>query len=142
MKKEILTELNVAQLTGPKGLVVFFYPMAKTSGCAIEVAVYNKKLKEFKELGFNVVGISKDDTALNGEFASECDLDYPLISDIDLKYLNKFGVIGEKEVDGKKQSAVIRSTFAINSKGEILIEMRNVDFSDHIDTLLAKLKHL
>jgi len=133
VENRVLKSLDVKKLSGSKGLIIFFYPKAGTSGCSLEVAAYNKHLKEFQDLGYNVVGISNDDEKANDDFSCEKDLAYPLISDLTREITNQFKVIGEK------QSGIIRSTFVVDSDGKILVEMRNVEPTKHIEELLQKL---
>ena len=42
------------------GLVVYFYPRDNTPGCTLETKDFTKLYKKFKNLSFEVVGISKD----------------------------------------------------------------------------------
>jgi len=140
MENRVLKSLDVKKLSGSKGLIIFFYPKAGGSGCSLEVAAYNKHLKEFQDLGYNVVGISKDNEKANDDFSCEKDLAYPLISDLTGEITDKFKVIGEQtSSDGKKQNGIIRSTFVVNPEGKILIEMRNVEPTKHIEELIEKL---
>lgn len=51
--------VNLSDLVGEKGLVIFFYPKAKTGLCTLEALEYQKHLSEFKNKGYNVVGVLK-----------------------------------------------------------------------------------
>ena len=42
------------------GLVVYFYPRDNTPGCTLETKDFTKLYKKFKNLSFEVVGISND----------------------------------------------------------------------------------
>ena len=140
VENRVLKNLDVKKLSGSKGLVIFFYPKAGTSGCSLEVAAYNQHLKEFQDLGYNVVGVSNDDEKANDDFSCEKDLAYPLISDLTGEITNQFKVIGEKTSrDGAKQNGIIRSTFVVDPEGKTLVERRNVEPTKHIEELLAKL---
>ena len=59
--------VNLSDLVGEKGLVIFFYPKAKTGLCTLEALEYQKHLSEFKNKGYNVVGVSQDTPEYNNE---------------------------------------------------------------------------
>ena len=70
--------------TPPDGpAVVFFYPAALTPGCTMEAKGFNDRYQRFRDAGYEVIGVSIDQTAKNDEFRSECGLDFPLVSDED-----------------------------------------------------------
>lgn len=52
-------DLQAALARGPA--VVYFYPMAFTSGCTIEAQMFAEKMSEFEAMGATVVGVSGDD---------------------------------------------------------------------------------
>jgi peroxiredoxin Q/BCP len=92
MENKVLTDVDLSKLVGTKGLVVFFYPKAGTTGCSLEAQQYNRRLKEFQDLGYNVVGVSVDSTDANKTFSNDCKLDFPLISDTEKKLVDQYKV--------------------------------------------------
>ena len=50
---------SLADFKGKK-LLVYFYPKAMTSGCAVQSVNVSEAQKEFRKLGVEVVGISPD----------------------------------------------------------------------------------
>jgi len=144
MSSKVLTELPVAQLTGTKGLVVFFYPKAGSTGCSLQVAGFNRKLDEFKKLGYNVVGISVDPVKANEEFINEFHLNFDLISDLDHKLVDEFKVWGVRDPDNNPHEGIIRSSFVLDPTGKVIIEHRGVsdinpvkDINDLLNELSA-----
>jgi len=51
--------------------VLFFFPKALTGGCSIEVADFQKYLKKFNKIGFDVIGASKDSVDRNRKFSDK-----------------------------------------------------------------------
>ena len=43
-----------------KGLIIYFYPKDNTPGCTLETKDFSKLYKKFKNLKYEVVGVSKD----------------------------------------------------------------------------------
>jgi len=138
--EKVLEELAINELSGEKGLILFFYPKAGTSGCSLEAREYNKRLKDFQAIGYNVAGISADSEEENEEFSNECSLDYPLISDTSKKYVEQYKVWGEKKMFGMPSQGIIRSTFVIDPSGKTILEKRNVEPVEHIQELYLELK--
>lgn len=67
-------------------VVVYFYPAAFTAGCTIEAHEFATATEQFKALGAQVIGVSKDDMETLHKFSvSECGGKFPVASDIDLK---------------------------------------------------------
>ena len=66
-----------------------------------------------------VVGISPDKPAAQKKFADNNNLNFPLLSDLDHKVAESYGVWGERTMYGKKVQGIIRSSFLIDEKGEI-----------------------
>lgn len=125
-----------------KGIyVVYFYPKDSTPGCTIEARDFSKLLPEFEKLGAKVFGVSKDDEQSHQKFTQECDLSVQLISDVDGKVCEDFGVIGEKINFGKTYIGIIRSTFIIKN-GIILKVWKSVQVKDHAQKVLNELTKL
>jgi peroxiredoxin Q/BCP len=72
-------------------VVLFFYPIASSSGCTQEACHFRDLAAEFAELGAQPVGISSDDVAAQQRFASAHSLGYPLLSDTGNKVAKELG---------------------------------------------------
>ena len=121
--------------------VLFFYPKALTGGCSIEVADFQKYLKKFKKIGFDVIGASKDPVERNKKFSDKYNLKYPLGSDED-KNCDKLGIWIEKSMYGKKYFGIDRSTFVIDNKGKILNIWNKVKVKGHVEEVYNFCKEL
>ena len=119
-------------------VLVYFYPKDNTPGCTIESQDFSKLLPEFQKLGIKVYGVSMDDQASHDKFSKECNLSVDLISDVDGKICNAFGVIGEKINFGKKYIGINRSTFFLKD-GVILNVWKSVKVQNHAQIVLEKL---
>ncbi|SYV94833.1 AhpC/TSA family protein, partial [Mycoplasma putrefaciens] len=94
--------VSLADLVAEKGLIVFFYPKAKTGLCTLEALEYQKHLADFKNKGYNVVGVSQDQPEYNNEFCCEQELTFPLLSDVNKELTDQFKLtFVEIELDGK-----------------------------------------
>ena len=73
-------------------VVLFFYPMAMTTGCTRESCHFRDLATEFAEVRAQRVGISADTREKQKQFAELHGFDYPLLSDVDGTVARLFGV--------------------------------------------------
>ena len=130
------SEINSSNI---KKTILFFYPKAMTSGCTIEICDFQSNYSKFKNMGFNVIGISKDTIEKNYKFAEKYKIKYPLGSDED-RICEKLSIWIEKSMYGKKYFGISRSTFIIDSNGKIFKEWKNVKVSGHVKEVLEAAK--
>lgn len=123
-------------------MVIFFYPKDNTPGCSNEVQDFNQLLDQFKALNCAVLGASRDSKNSHIKFVEKFDLKFPLLSDPDETLCKAFDVIKEKNMFGKIGFGIERSTFILNSSGEILQEWRKVKVPGHAEEVLAAVKAL
>ncbi len=102
-----------------KKWVLFFYPADLTPTCTVEACNLRDHYKQLKKAGFEIIGISKGDSASKKKFADKHELPFLLLADEDLTIANKFGVYGEKLFMGKVIEGIFRTTFVINEEGKI-----------------------
>ena len=62
-----------------------------------------------------------------------------MLSDENSDVCEKYGVWNEKINFGKKYFGIIRSTFLIDEKGEIIKEWRKVKVEGHVDEIIEEL---
>lgn len=79
-----------------KGLILYFYPKDSTPGCTTQTTEFTARLSEFDDLGYDIVGVSRDSVESHEKFIAKYDLQIPLISDSDEKLCQYFEVIKEK----------------------------------------------
>ena len=125
-----------------KYVVLYFYPKDDTPGCTIETNDFNKLLPKFKKLGCEVYGISKDSLKSHNKFRDKYKIKFDLLADEELKVLKKYKVWQKKKFMGKEFMGVIRTTYLIDKKGQILKVWNNVKAKDHAIEVLETLKSI
>lgn len=131
-----------AELTGPKGLVLYFYPKDNTPGCTLEAQGFRDHLAAFKKLGFAVAGVSKDSQKSHCGFIEKQALTFPLLSDTEGKLCEAFGAWGEKKNYGKTYMGIVRSTVVIGADGKVLKVYPKVTVTGHVEKVLEDVKAL
>jgi peroxiredoxin Q/BCP len=122
--------------------VIYFYPKDDTPGCTIEGAQFRDLHDEFRKAGCMVFGVSRDTVASHEKFKAKMNFPFDLLADTDEKVCRLFGVIGEKNMYGKKVMGVVRSTFIMGKNGEIVAEWRGVKVDGHAAEVLNTVKSL
>jgi thioredoxin-dependent peroxiredoxin len=122
--------------------VLYFYPRDDTPGCTTQACDFRDNLPQFKRLGIDVYGVSKDDLASHAKFTEKFEISFPLITDEDGSMCDDFGVWKEKSMYGKSHMGIERTTFLIDSQGIIRQIWRKVKVADHVDEVLAAAKAL
>ena len=121
--------------------ILFFYPKALTGGCSVEVADFQNHLNQFKKLGFEIIGASKDPVERNKKFSEKYKLKYQLGSD-EGKNCEKLGIWIEKSMYGRKYFGIDRSTFIIDKKGKILKKWNKVKVKGHVEEVYSFCKDI
>ena len=123
-------------------VVLYFYPKDNTPGCTTEGQNFRDSYDEFKKLGADIYGVSKDSLKSHEGFKAEQCFPFELIADPDEKLCALFDVIKEKSLYGKTYLGIERSTFIIDKKGVLRKEFRGVKVDGHVQQVLAVLKSL
>lgn len=112
---------NEVKLSDFKGqrVVVYFYPRDNTPGCTRQACAFRDEFAEYKKLGIQVIGISKDSEASHQRFAEKNELPFILLADPELKAIKAYDVWQEKKMYGKVSMGVVRSTYLIGADGMI-----------------------
>ena len=106
--------------------MLYFYSKDNTSGCTRQAQAFAALYDEFKEVGAEVIGISKDSAASHARFAEKNSLPFVLLADPERKAIEAYGVWQEKKLYGKVSMGVVRTTFIIDENGVILKIMPKV----------------
>lgn len=85
-----------------------------------------------------VLGISPDTTKAQSKFKEKYDLNFTLLADDSKDVAEKYGVMKEKNMYGKKVMGVARMTFVIEN-GKIAKIFNNVKPEGHAEEVLAAL---
>lgn len=113
-------DMNVVSLAAFRkhhNVVVYFYPKDNTPGCTMEAIDFSELDDKFERLKTVVIGVSMDDCQSHGTFRDKHGLSVRLLADVDGEVCQRYGVLQEKEIDGRKRMCIQRSTFIIDRKG-------------------------
>lgn len=123
-----------------KKVVLYFYPKDNTPGCTRQACAFAGAYDEFKTLGAEVIGISKDSVSSHAKFAEKHSLPFILLSDPELEAITAYGVWQEKKMCGKVSMGVVRTTYIIDENGVIEKAMPKVKPDTNAAEVLAALK--
>jgi peroxiredoxin Q/BCP len=122
-----------------KPVVLYFYPKDDTPGCTAQACGIRDVYGEFQQRGAVVLGVSPDDEASHVKFKNKYELPFTLLADPEHKTAEEYGVWVEKNSYGQKRMGIERSTFLIDSEGNVAKVMRRVKPDTHADDVLAAL---
>ncbi len=117
-------------------LVIYFYPKDSTPGCTTQGQNFRDAYAAFRDVGCEIVGISRDSLKSHESFKAKQGFPFELLSDADETVCNQFGVIKMKNMYGKQVRGIERSTFVIDAKGVLRAEWRGVKVPGHVDEVL------
>jgi len=134
--------INLADYSGEKYVVLYFYPKDDTPGCTIEANQFTALMNEFSPLDTVIIGVSKDSCASHRDFINKYDLKVELLADTEGELCESYGVWQEKEKNGIKKMGIVRSTFIIDKTGALLDVEYGVNADGHAQKVLEKIKNL
>jgi len=123
-----------------KNVILFFYPKDNTPTCTKEACNLRDNYQALKEKGYEVIGVSIDDETSHQKFIDKFDLPYTLVADTDHKWVEAFGVWGEKKMYGKTYMGTMRTTFVIDEQGKITHVIKKVKSADHANQILKEVE--
>jgi len=123
-------------------VVLYFYPRDGTPGCTMEAIDFSDLEGEFKNLKTVVLGVSMDDCLSHGSFRDKHGLCVQLLADVEGEVCRTYGVLQEKEIEGKRRLGVQRSTFIIDRKGTLKHAMYGVNPRGHAVEVLDLVKRI
>jgi peroxiredoxin Q/BCP len=132
-------KVSLKDFKGKKQVVLYFYPRDNTSGCTREACAFRDNMAKVSRKGAVVLGVSRDSIASHEKFIAKFELPFLLLSDADSAVCQKYDVIKEKTMYGKKVKGIERSTFIIDKDGKIKKAFRKVKVDGHVDEVLAAL---
>ena len=83
--------------------------------------------------------MSRDSVESQRAFKEKYGFSFPLLADTDSKICDAFGVIVERERDGKKTMGVARTTFLIGADGKVSRVWPNVNVEGHAQDVFSAL---
>ena len=134
--------INLSDFRDNKNIILYFYPKDDTPGCTIEANQFTALASEFAKVDSVVLGVSKDSCESHQAFIDKFGLEVDLLADTDGKLCDSYGVWQEKEKNGVKKMGIVRSTFVINKKGELVDVIYGVTADGHAQEVLDKVKQM
>lgn len=131
-------EITLSDYKG-KFVVLFFYPLDFTFVCPTEITQFRDRLKDFKEVGAEVIGVSVDSVHSHKRWIETDlgELHYPLIGDITKQVSRDYGVLIAQE------GIATRGTFIIDPEGVIqYMGIHNLDVGRDCNEILRVLQAL
>jgi thioredoxin-dependent peroxiredoxin len=122
-----------------RSVVLYFYPKDDTPGCTTEACEFRDAYDAFRERGIEILGVSPDDVASHERFKSKHELPFTLLADPDHRVAEAYGVWGERNFAGKKYMGIKRSTFVIDSDGNVARAMLGIKPAGHAAAVLERL---
>lgn len=123
-------------------VVLYFYSKDDTPGCTMEAIDFSDLEGEFIQLKTVVLGVSMDDCLSHGSFRDKHGLCVQLLADVEGEVCRSYGVLQEKELDGRRRLGVQRSTFIIDRKGTLQHALYGVNPRGHAVEVLDLVKRI
>ncbi|MCU0380053.1 MAG: thioredoxin-dependent thiol peroxidase [Chitinophagaceae bacterium] len=127
---------TLADFRGRK-LALYFYPQDNTPTCTEQACNLRDHYGELQKAGYAVLGVSPDTPEKHRKFIAKFKLPFPLISDPDLKIIQRYHVWGEKQMFGNRYMGLLRTTFVIDEKGIIRKIIRKPRVKQHSVEIIA-----
>lgn len=115
-------------------IILFFYPKDDTPGCTKEACAFRDYMPLLKTEESLIFGVSKDSIASHMRFKNKYNLNFPLLSDPELKVHESYQVL--------ENGRTIRSTFLVDHKGNLAKIWSPVKVPGHAEEVLDAIKQL
>ena len=110
-----------------KPLIIYFYPKDNTPGCTAEACSLRDGYDSLRNLGYEVIGVSKDSSASHAKFAEKYSLPFTLLSDPSTELNQAFGVWQKKKMAGREYMGTVRTTFITDADHRVTHIINKVD---------------
>ncbi len=131
-------EVRLSNYPG-KNFIIYFYPKDNTPGCSAEACNFRDNFKEFEDMGYQIIGVSKDDGASHRRFAEKYSLPFPLVADTETDLCRLAGVWREKKMAGRVYWGIVRTTFVTDPNGVVTDLVEKVKTKTAAEQLFALL---
>jgi len=106
--------VKLADFTGKKIVLLYFYPKDNTPGCTKEACGLRDRMGELQKDNVTVIGVSFDSPDSHKQFIAKYNLNFTLLADTDGKIADAYGV----RMEGKNMAK--RVSFLIGLDGKIV----------------------
>jgi peroxiredoxin Q/BCP len=129
-------KIKLSALRG-RPVVLYFYPKDSTPGCTQEGQDFRDRHADFAKHNSVILGVSRDSLRSHENFKAKQAFPFELLADTEETVCQRYDVIKEKNMYGRKVLGVERSTFLIDAEGKLIREWRKVKVKGHVDEVLA-----
>ncbi len=119
-----------------KLVVLYFYPRDSTPGCTNEGIDFTSLYQDFKKKNVEIFGISRDSIKSHETFKEKYNFPFELLCDSNEIACSLFDVIKLKNMYGKQVQGIERSTFLIDTEGNLINEWRGLKVPGHAEEVL------
>ena len=105
----------------------------------MEACGFRDAYKRLHKAGAVVLGVSPDTPKAQKNFQEKFDLPFTLLCDTDKKVAQRYSVLKEKNMYGRKVIGIERTTFLIGADGRIRKVFPRVKAEGHAEEVLAAL---
>jgi thioredoxin-dependent peroxiredoxin len=134
--------VSLGKFRNRRNVVLYFYPKDDTPGCTREAIEFSELENDFGELKTVVLAVSMDDCLSHGVFRDKHGLSVQLLADVDGEVCRRYGVLHDKEIDGRKKTCILRSTFIIDRKGQLKHVLYGVNPRGHATDVLGLVEEI
>ena len=121
---------------GVKAVLLYFYPKDDTPGCTKQACGWRDRRGTLLHQGVETVGVSFDNASSHQRFIKKHSLNFTLLSDLNGKVSEAYGV------RVPKRNLARRVSFLIGSDGKILHILDHRDVSRHLTEMTAAIEQL
>ena len=137
-----LNIVSLGALRNRHNVVLYFYPRDDTPGCTMQAIEFSELEDDFTRLGTVILGVNMDDCMSHGNFRDKHGICVQLLSDPDGEVCQAYGVLHEKEHEGRKRTCIVRSTFIIDRAGTLKHALYGVSPRGHAAEVLNLVKRV
>jgi peroxiredoxin Q/BCP len=128
--------VSLKDFKGKKNVALFFYVKDNTPGCTREARAFRDAGPKFDAKKTAVLGVSTNGAESHDRFATNNELEFPLLVDTDAKIAKAFGVL---KSSGRMAE---RATFLIDRDGVVRAVWPRVSITGHTGEILDKIEEL
>ena len=122
-----------------KNVILYFYPEDDTPGCTKEACNFRDDYSAYEKANVVILGVSPNDVKSHVKFKNKFGLPFPLLADVGHKVCDLYGVWGPKKFMGREYEGVLRTTFLIDTAGNIVKVFEKVRPAQHSEEVLSAL---
>lgn len=124
-------DVRLSSFPSDMKFIIYFYPKDNTPGCSLEAASLRDSYQDFLQMGYQIIGVSKDSEESHRRFIEKQCLPFPLVSDTGTELCRIAGVWRKKKMAGREYMGIVRTTFVCDHDGTV------TDVIEKVNTKLA-----